>query len=114
MRSNLIFGAISQVSNRFLLVVLASGPTRALHRPNGRIQETMNDAFLGFSHANSRIPTPCSCLIVLHRLSLIRIAALMHWWLSSWVGLVAPLLQNISLPTNAPMSHRTDGRGESC
>jgi hypothetical protein len=53
MRSKLIFGAIMQVSNRFLLVRLASKATRALHRPNSRIQETMNDVFVRFSH-----PTP--------------------------------------------------------
>jgi hypothetical protein len=52
MRSKLIFGAMTQVSNRFLLVRLASTATRALHRPNSRIQETMNDVFVRFSHAN--------------------------------------------------------------
>jgi hypothetical protein len=52
MRSNLIFGAMTQVSNRFLLVRLASTATRALHRPNSRIQETMNNVFVRFSHAN--------------------------------------------------------------
>jgi hypothetical protein len=52
MRSKLIFGAMTQVSNRFLLVTLASTATRALHRPNSRIQETMNDVFVRFSHAN--------------------------------------------------------------
>ena len=51
-RSKLVFGAIMQVPNRFLLVKLASRATRALHRPNSRIQETMNDVFVRFSHAN--------------------------------------------------------------
>ena len=51
-RSKLVFGAITQVPNRFLLVKLASRATRALHRPNSRIQETMNDVFVRFSHAN--------------------------------------------------------------
>jgi hypothetical protein len=54
MRSKLIFRAMTQVSNRFLLVRLASRATRALHRPNSRIQETMNDVFVRFSHANPR------------------------------------------------------------
>jgi hypothetical protein len=52
MRSKLVFGAITQVPNRFLLVKLASRATRALHRPNSRIQETMNDVFVRCSHAN--------------------------------------------------------------
>lgn len=52
MRSNLVFGAARQVSNRFLLVKVASKATRALHRPNTRIQETMNDVFVRFSHTN--------------------------------------------------------------
>jgi hypothetical protein len=53
MRSKLVFGAITQVPNRFLLVKLASRATRALHRPNSRIQETMNDVFVRSSQANA-------------------------------------------------------------
>ena len=56
MRSELVFGAMTQVPNRLLLVKLASKATRILHRPNSRIQETMNDVFERFSHAN---PAPC-------------------------------------------------------
>jgi hypothetical protein len=52
MRSKLVFTAITQVPNRFLLVKLASEATRALHRPNNRIQETMNDVFVRISHAS--------------------------------------------------------------
>ena len=52
MRSGLVFGAMKYVSNRFLLVQVASKATRKLHRPNSRIEETMNDAFVRFSHAN--------------------------------------------------------------
>jgi hypothetical protein len=52
MRSKLIFGEMTQVSHRFLLVRLASRAARALHRPNSRIQETMSDVFVRFSHAN--------------------------------------------------------------
>ena len=52
MRSELVFRAMTHVSNRFLLVKLASTATRALHRPNSRIQETMNDVFVRFSQAN--------------------------------------------------------------
>jgi hypothetical protein len=58
MRSKLVFRAITQVPNRFLLVKLASKATRALHRPNSRVQETMNDAFVRVSRANptARVP----------------------------------------------------------
>jgi hypothetical protein len=52
MRSKLVFGAMAQVSNRFLLVRLASKATRALHKPNSRIQETMNDVFVRFGQVN--------------------------------------------------------------
>jgi hypothetical protein len=55
-RSELVFGAMTQVPNRLLLVKLASRATRILHRPNSRIQETMNDVFERFTHAN---PTAC-------------------------------------------------------
>jgi hypothetical protein len=52
MRSDLIFGAIAHVSNRFLLTKLASKATRKFHRPNTRIQETANDVFLHFSRSS--------------------------------------------------------------
>jgi hypothetical protein len=52
MRSDLVFGATTHVSNRFLLTQLAAKATRKLHRPNTRIQETMNDVLLRFSQAN--------------------------------------------------------------
>jgi hypothetical protein len=45
MRSELIFGSVAYVSNRYLLAMLASKATRKLHRPNARIQDTANDAF---------------------------------------------------------------------
>lgn len=53
MRSKLVFRAMAQVSNRFLLVRLASRATRALHKPNSRVQETLNDVFVRFGQANS-------------------------------------------------------------
>jgi len=52
MRSELVFEAMTHVSNRFLLAKVASKATRKLHRPNSRIQETMNDVFVRFSYAN--------------------------------------------------------------
>jgi hypothetical protein len=52
MRSELVFAAMAHVPNRFLLAKLAATATRKLHRPNTRIQETMDDVFVRFSHAN--------------------------------------------------------------
>ena len=51
MRSNLVFGAMAYVSNRYLLTRLASKATRKLHRPNTRIQETMNEVLERFGRA---------------------------------------------------------------
>jgi hypothetical protein len=52
MRSELIFGATTYVSNRFLLAGLASKAIRRLHKPNTRIEDTTNDVLVGFSQAN--------------------------------------------------------------
>ena len=52
MRSELIFGAMAHVSNRYLLTTLASKATRKFHRPNTRIQDTANDVFLHFSRSS--------------------------------------------------------------
>ena len=43
MRSDLIFGALTYVSNRYQLCQLASKATRKLHKPNTRLQDTTND-----------------------------------------------------------------------
>jgi hypothetical protein len=52
MRSELVFGAMAHIPNRFLLTKLASKATRKLHRPNTRIQDTTNDVLVRFSRAN--------------------------------------------------------------
>jgi hypothetical protein len=52
MRSQLVFGAMTNVSNRFLLTKLASKATRRLHRPHDRIQETTNAVLLRFCAMN--------------------------------------------------------------
>ena len=52
MRSELIFGATTYVSNRFLLTRLASKAIRKFHKPNTRIEDTTNDVFVRFSHVN--------------------------------------------------------------
>ncbi len=48
MRSELIFGALTHISNRYQLCQLASKATRKLHKPNTRLQDTMNDVLLRF------------------------------------------------------------------
>jgi hypothetical protein len=59
MRSDLVFGALSHVKNRYQLCQLASRATRKLHKPNTRVQETMNDVLVRFEHSNpSGTPTP--------------------------------------------------------
>ncbi|MBZ5566903.1 MAG: DNA-directed RNA polymerase subunit omega [Acidobacteriia bacterium] len=42
MRSDLVFDALHTLRNRYMLCQLASKATRRFHRPNTRIQETMN------------------------------------------------------------------------
>ena len=43
MRSRKVFGALHTMKNRYVLCQLASKATRKFHRPNTRIQETMNE-----------------------------------------------------------------------
>jgi hypothetical protein len=43
MRSDLIYDALDTVTNRYLLCQLVSKATRQFHKPNTRVQETMND-----------------------------------------------------------------------
>jgi hypothetical protein len=52
MRSERVFAAMTYVPNRFLLAKLAAAATRKFHRPNTRIQETMDEVLLHFSEAN--------------------------------------------------------------
>jgi hypothetical protein len=52
MRSELVFGAMAHISNRYLLTRLAARATRRFHRPNTRIQDTTNDVFERFTRAN--------------------------------------------------------------
>ena len=58
MRSDLIFGAMTHVSNRFLLTRLASKATRRFHRPNTRIEDTANEVFERFSRVNPLTGVP--------------------------------------------------------
>jgi hypothetical protein len=52
MRSQLVFGAMTYISNRYLLTRLTARATRKFHRPNTRIQDTTNDVFERFTRAN--------------------------------------------------------------
>ena len=52
MRSDLVFGALSNVSNRYQLCQLASKATRMLHKPNTRLQDTTNEVLCRFQTAN--------------------------------------------------------------
>jgi hypothetical protein len=48
MRADLTFMALAHESNRYLLTRLIAKATRKLHRPNTRLQDTMNDVFERF------------------------------------------------------------------
>ncbi|MGB8262043.1 MAG: DNA-directed RNA polymerase subunit omega [Terracidiphilus sp.] len=52
MRSDLVFGALSHVSNRYQLCQLASKATRKLHKPNTRLQDTTNDVLVRFQYSH--------------------------------------------------------------
>ena len=57
MRSDLVFRALSQVSNRYQLCQLASKATRKLHKPNTRLQDTTNEVLCRFESANPGVET---------------------------------------------------------
>jgi hypothetical protein len=52
MRSDLVFRALSHVSNRYQLCQLASKATRKLHKPNTRLQDTTNEVLNRFQSSN--------------------------------------------------------------
>jgi hypothetical protein len=52
MRSDLVFGAIKQVSNRFLLAKGLAKATRAFHRPGTSIEDTIIDVLVRCGSAN--------------------------------------------------------------
>lgn len=52
MRSELVFGAAANVSNRYLLMSVASRATRMLHRPDVRLEDTSNEVFRAFGRAS--------------------------------------------------------------
>jgi hypothetical protein len=56
MRSDLVFGALSHVSNRYQLCQLASKATRKLHKPNTRLQDTTNEVLGRFESNHPGAP----------------------------------------------------------
>jgi hypothetical protein len=52
MRSDKVFEALHTLPNRYMLCQLASKATRRFHRPNTRIQETMNEVLDRISQSN--------------------------------------------------------------
>jgi hypothetical protein len=58
MRSDLVFGALSHVSNRYRLCQLASKATRKLHKPNTRLQDTTNEVLGRFQSTNPGTAAP--------------------------------------------------------
>jgi hypothetical protein len=52
MRSDLVFGALRYVPNRFLLTKLAAKAVREFHKPNTRISETTNDVLARLSRTD--------------------------------------------------------------
>ena len=60
MRSDLVFGALSHVSNRYQLCQLASKATRKLHKPTTRLQDTTNEVLVRFHSTNPGSLVPVS------------------------------------------------------
>ena len=61
MRSDIVFGALAHVTNRYTLCQLASKATRKLHKPTTRIEDTTNEVFVRFhyeSPAAAPVATP--------------------------------------------------------
>lgn len=56
MRSELVFGAMAHISNRYLLSRFAAKAIRQFHRPNTRIEDTMNDVLVRFSSSDPIAP----------------------------------------------------------
>jgi hypothetical protein len=54
MRSDLIYNSLKPVNNRYMLCQLISKATRKFHRPNTRIQETMNDVLVRVGKADEQ------------------------------------------------------------
>lgn len=62
MRSDLIFGALTHLENRYQLCQLASKATRKLHKPNTRLQDTTNEVLARFQDTNPVSEKPAATL----------------------------------------------------
>ena len=60
MRSDLVFGALAHVINRYQLCQLASKATRKLHKPSTRLQDTTNEVLSHFRQSNPMAETPAA------------------------------------------------------
>lgn len=49
MRSDLVYGAALDVSNRYRLCQLTAKAARKLHKPNARLQDTINEVLVHLS-----------------------------------------------------------------
>jgi len=58
MRSDLIYGALTHIKNRYELCQLASKATRKLHKPNTRLQDTTNEVLERFHVASPMASSP--------------------------------------------------------
>jgi hypothetical protein len=74
MRSDLIYGALAHISNRYQLCQLASKATRKLHKPNTRLQDTTNEVLVRF-HQKSPMGTGSEAISVPEQVSQQRRAA---------------------------------------
>ena len=63
MRSDLVFGALAHVTNRYQLCQLASKATRKLHKPNSRLQDTTNEVMARFRHTNPTSAAPAKAAV---------------------------------------------------
>src|ERR1700726_1911911 len=59
-RSDRVFDALHTLRNRYMLCQLASKATRKFHKPNTRIQETMNEVLdkIASSERQTVLPEP--------------------------------------------------------
>lgn len=61
MRSDLVFHALGNVSNRYTLCQLAAKASRKLHKPHTRVQNTINNTLARLAHASELDVEVCGC-----------------------------------------------------
>lgn len=62
MRSDLVFEAVSHVSNRYQLCQLAIKITRKMHKPYTRVPDTTNQVLSNLSSFDTPVPGPESAV----------------------------------------------------